>query len=236
MKDLMSSYSFYHRSLLLSLLTCFWYASTAFGQVSVLTQHNNNARTGANLNETILKVSNVTVNQFGKLFSRTVDGQIYTQPLYVPGVNIPNQGVHNVVYVATMNNSVYAFDADNANASTPLWTVNLGPPVPVQDTGELLDIQPIIGITSTPVINTSTKTLYGVAKTKEGNSYFNRLHALDITTGQEKAGSPVVITASVSGTGDGSVNGTITFNPLRQLNRPSLLLLNGVIYVAFGSH
>ncbi|HXG19026.1 MAG TPA: LamG-like jellyroll fold domain-containing protein [Methylomirabilota bacterium] len=232
----MLNYSLCHRSLLFFLFMFSCLATGVFAQVSVLTQHNDNARTGANLNETILNVSNVTVNQFGKLFSRAVDGQIYAQPLYVPNVTIPNKGVHNVVYVATMNNSVYAFDADDPNASAPLWTRNFGPPVPNQDTGELVDIQPIIGITSTPVIDISTKTLYCVAKTKENNSYFNRLHALDITTGQEKTGSPVVITATIPGTGDGSVGGTITFNQLRQLNRPSLLLLNGVVYIAFGSH
>src|SRR5215510_12799266 len=170
----MLNYRLYHRLLLFSCLILFCCVTSAFAQVSVLTQHNDNARTGANLNETILNVSNVTVNQFGKLFSRSVDGQIYAQPLYVPNVNIPNQGVHNVVYIATMNNSVYAFDADDPSASTPLWTVNLGPAVPAQDTSEFLDIQPIVGITSTPVIDTSTRTLYCVAKTKEGNSYFNR--------------------------------------------------------------
>src|SRR5262249_31029129 len=132
-------------------------------------------------------------------------------------------------------NSVYAFDADDPNASAPFWTVNLGPAVPVGDTGEPLDIQPIIGITSTPVIDPSTKTFYCVAKTKEGNSYFNRLHALELTTGQEKTGSPVDISGAVAGNGDGSVGGTLSFNPLRQLNRRGLLLLNGMVYIAFGS-
>ncbi len=226
----------YYRLLFFLLLMLSYSATAVSAQVSVLTQHNDNARTGANLNETTLNVSKVTVNQFGKLFSRSVDGQMYAQPLYVPNVNIPNRGVHNVVYLTTMNNSLYAFDADDPDASTPFWTVNLGPPVPNQDTGEPLDIHPIIGITSTPVIDASTKTLYCVAKTKENNSYFNRLHALDITTGQEKAGSPVIISATVPGTGDGSVGNKITFNPLRQLNRPGLLLLNGVVYIAFGSH
>src|SRR5437773_9551039 len=120
------------------------------GVARVLTQHNDNSRTGANLNETILNTSNVNVNQFGKLFSRIVDGQIYAQPLYVPGVNI-GQGVHNVVYVATMKNNVYAFDADNPAASTPFWQVNLGPPVPVTDPGEGID--EFIGTVGTPVID-----------------------------------------------------------------------------------
>ena len=108
------------------------------GQVGVLTQHNDNSRTGANLNETVLNTSNVNVNQFGKLFSRIVDGQIYGQPLYAPGVAI-GQSIHNVVYVATMKNNVYAFDADNPAASTPFWQVNLGAPVPVTDPGQGID-------------------------------------------------------------------------------------------------
>jgi chitodextrinase len=211
------------------------HASFGWAQVNVLTQHNDIGRTGANLKETFLNTSNVKVNQFGKLFKRSVDGQIYAQPLYVSNVSIPNQGSHNVLYIATMHNSVYAFDADNPNASTPLWQRNLGPSVPQTDVGDG-DIKIEIGITSTPVIDLSSHTLYCVAKTKENTSYFQRLHELDITTGQPKSGSPVVITASASGSGDASVNGKISFNPLRQLNRPALLLLNGVIYLAFGSH
>src|SRR5438093_3423965 len=167
------------------------------GVASVWTQHNDNSRTGANLNETILTTSNVNVNQFGKLFSRVVDGQVYAQPLYVPGVNI--QGLHNVVYVATMKNNLYAFDADDPNASTPLWQVNFGPSVPNVDVGGAEDITGPIGLTSTPVIDSASGTLYCVAKTKESNSYIQRLHAVDITSGQEKPGSPVVIDGSVPG-------------------------------------
>ncbi len=207
----------------------------AWGQISVLTQHNNNSRTGANLNETILNTHNVNVYQFGKLFSRFVDGQVYAQPLYVPGVNI-GQGLHNVVYIATMKNNVYAFDADDPNAATPLWQANLGPPVPVADVGGLTDINEVVGITSTPVIDIATGTLYCVAKTEEGDSFLQRLHALDIISGQEKLGGPVVIDGSVPGTGEGSVSGSIRFDPRRHLNRPGLLLLNGYIYIAFGSH
>ena len=118
----------------------------AWTQVRVLTQHNDISRTGANLNETTLTTSNVNVNQFGKLFSRSVDGQIYAQPLYVPNVSIPGQGTRNVVYVATMKNTVYAFDADDPSASTPYWQANFGPGVPWQETGcATADIETIIG-------------------------------------------------------------------------------------------
>jgi hypothetical protein len=209
--------------------------SAQTGRPNVITQHNDNSRTGANLAETVLNTSTVNVNQFGKLFSRAVDGEIYAQPLYVSGVTI-GQTVHNVVYVATMNNSLYAFDADAASASAPLWQDNFGPPVPVADVGELQDIDLVVGITSTPVIDTASSTLYCVAKTKEGGSYVQRLHAVDISSGQERSGSPVIIDGSVPGTGDGSVALKVPFNPLRELNRPALLLSNGYVYIAFGSH
>ena len=204
----------------------------AAGQAaSVLMQHNNISRTGANLSETILNTSNVNVNQFGKLFSRTVDGQIYAQPLYVPSVTIGGK-TQNVVYVATMHNSVYAFDADNPSASAPLWQVNLGTSV----ASNCSDTEPEYGILSTPAIDTSTNTIYVVARTTETDgSILYRLHALNITTGAEQANSPVVISASVPGTGTGSVNGTLTFDPTLQLNRPGLLLSGGNIYLGFGS-
>lgn len=204
-------------------------------QVSVLMQHNDAARTGANLAETVLNVSNVNVTQFGKLFTRSVDGQMYAQPLVVSNVNIPGKGARNVVFVATMHNSVYAFDADDPAANSPYWSVNLGPSVPSQDTGTG-DIQPEIGITATPAVDPSSNTIYVVAKTKESGSYLHRLHALDLSSGQEKAPGPVLISASVPGNGDGNNGGVISFNHLVQLNRSALLLLNGRLYVAFGSH
>src|SRR5262245_12033355 len=209
---------------------------STFGQVSVLTQHNDNKRTGANLKETVLNTHNVNAAKFGKLFSRFVDGQIYAQPLYVPNLSIPGLGIHNVVYLATEKNNLYAFDADDPSLSTPLWEVNLGIPVLNEDTGELKDIDEVIGITSTPVIDSSTGTLYCVATTKENNSYVQRLHALDIVTGKEKFNGPVVISGSVAGTGETSVGGTISFDPLKHLNRAGLLFLNGFVYIAFGSH
>jgi hypothetical protein len=204
---------------------------------AVLTQHNDTSRTGANLNETFLNTSSVRPATFGKLFSRPVDGYIYAQPLYAPGVSIPQAGVHNVVYVATEHNSVFAYDADDPAAQSPLWQVGLGDPVPSTDISpDYTDLTPEIGITSTPVIDGTSGTIYVVAKSKDTAGYHQRLHALDITTGSERPASPVEITASVEGNGDGSVGGIINFNPLMQLNRPGLLLKNGIVYIAFGSH
>jgi uncharacterized repeat protein (TIGR01451 family) len=204
------------------------------------THHNDNLRTGQNLNETVLTPTNVNSATFGKLLSYSLDGLSIASPLYVAGVTIPGQGVHNVVYVATEHDSVYAFDADGISAA-PLWQRSfLGPgvtTVPPDDTGECCDISPEIGITGTPVIDSSTGTLYVVGKTKEGAStYVQRLHALDLGTGVEKFGGPVVIQAAVPGNGNGSTGGQISFDPLLQNQRPSLLLNNGVVYIGFGSH
>src|ERR1700757_628479 len=191
----------------------------ALGQVSVLTQHNDNARTGQNLSETTLNTSNVNQSSFGKLFWRTVDGFIYAQPLYVPGLAIQG-ATHNVVYVATQHNSVYAFDADNPNEPTPLWQGKLGTPVPSQDiciiTGDTnpgdcpyYDISPEIGITSTPVIDPVAGIIYVVNRTKNtsNSTYHDYLHALSLTNGTEQLGGPVEITGQVSGTGTGSQGG-----------------------------
>jgi Abnormal spindle-like microcephaly-assoc'd, ASPM-SPD-2-Hydin/Fibronectin type III domain len=203
------------------------------------TYHNDNLRTGQNNNETVLTPGNVNPIQFGKLFSYSIDGIAFASPLYVAGVTIPGSGSHNVVYVATENDSVYAFDADGLS-SNPLWHVSFlksgVTTVPCNDVGECGDIPTQIGITSTPVIDPTSGTIYVVAKTKEGTNYVQRLHALDITTGAEKFGGPVVLTASVPGTGVDSSGGKETFNSLRENQRTGLLLSNGVIYFAFGSH
>src|SRR5690348_972220 len=203
-------------------------------QVSVVTQSNNPARTGWNNQETVLNTSNVNVSNFGKLFALNVDGYIYAQPLYMPNVSI-NGKTHNVIYVATENNSVYAFDADSI--APPLCKVSVsGPETQVVSneicaaTGQVnycADQIPKMGITATPVIDPYAKTIFVVAETKEAGSYHFKLHALDITSGAERPGSPVEI--------DGS-DQTPPLNQLIQLNRPGLLLLNGKVYTAFGSN
>jgi uncharacterized protein (TIGR03437 family) len=204
-------------------------------QVSVLTYQYDPSRAGANLNETVLAPANVNVAQFGKLFSDAVDGYVYGQPLYVPNLNIPGKGIHNVVYIVTEHDSVYAFDADAGGP--PLWHasfLNTGvTTVPATDTG-CDQIVPEIGITSTPVIDPQTGTLYTVAMTKESGNYVHRLHALDILTGQERNGSPITIQATYPGTGEGG--GTLTFRAKAYKQRPGLLLLNGVVYTAWSSH
>ena len=214
----------------------------AAAQAVVPTYHNNKQRTGNNLLETILTPSNVNSTQFGKLFSKPVDGFVYAQPLYVPNLTIFGK-THNVVFVATMNDSVYAFDADSnsgTNAS-PLWKASfINPPnvttVPTSDVNctDLITTQ--IGIIGTPVIDTATNTLYVIVRTKESGAWYQRLHALDITSGGEKFGGPVVIQATVAGTGTGSVNGSISFNAQIQNQRSALLLQNGDLYIAWASH
>jgi len=212
-------------------------------QVSVLTYQYDNTRAGANTNEVVLTPSNVNSSAFGKLFTHSVDGMVYAQPLYLPNVTVPGLGSHNVVLVATEHDSVYAFDADNSAGanSSPLWQVSfLGPSVttvPYEDTS-CDQITPELGITSTPVIDAARGTIYVVAMTRETNtalpSYVQRLHALDVRTGAEKPGSPVVIQATAAGTGEGGA--TLVFQPKNYKQRPGLLLLNGVIYAAFSSH
>lgn len=201
--------------------------------VNVLTDNYNNARTNANLNETILSTLNVNPNQFGKLFSLPVNGAINAQPLYVQSVAIPNNGTHNVLYVVTHHNDVYAFDADTQG--NPLWHVNLGPSVPGTDFN-VADLTQI-GILSTPVIDITTNTMYVVAFTKENGNHIYRIHALDITTGDEKFGGPTVISAIVAGNYNlDSHNGQIAFNPDTHLQRPGLALVNATVYLTFASH
>ena len=206
----------------------------------LLTYKYDNNRTGSNPNETSLNTSNVNSSQFGLRVTYPVDGNVYAQPLYMSGLTI-NGGTHNVVFVATENDSVYAFDADEKSAGQPLWHTSFINPshgiTTISDSDvQCNNITPQYGITGTPVIDPNAGILYVVASTKENGVFYQRLHALNILTGQEVSGSPAVISGSVKGTGDGSVGGYVSFNPLQQLQRPGLLLLNGVVYIAFGSH
>ena len=210
-----------------------------------LTYHDDTMRTGQDLIETVLTPSNVKSSTSGKLFGYPLDRLTLAPPLYVQDVNVPGQGFHNVVIVATEHESVYAFDADGLS-SAPLPHVNFTnlaagvTTVPTADTGETGDIPNEIGITQTPVIDPATETIYVVAQTKEVSgsttTYAQRLHALDLSTGAEKSGDPVVIQASVSGTENGSSGGTLTFDSLRENQRTGGLLANGGVYFAFSSH
>jgi len=205
-------------------------SGASFAQVPIYTGQYNLDRTSANISETILTPSNVNPIQFGLLFSRAVDEHIFAQPLYVPAVTIEGR-TQNVVYVATMNNSVYAFDADNPAAPAPLWSVNLGAPMIMK----AQDLSLKIGVLSTPVIDPSSNTLYCVAETYQNAHPVFTLHALDITTGAEKFNGPVTIQASVAGDAPDAVNGMVAFNAINQLQRTALLLFKGSIFMGFGA-
>jgi outer membrane protein assembly factor BamB len=210
--------------LLPSLLTwLLWLCAPCNAQVDVLTQHNNLERTGANLRETILTPANVNVKTFGMLFRRVVDDQVYGQPLLVTDVRIDG-GTHDVVYITTVNNSVYAFDANDPDAIKPFWHVNFGTPANVNDWGfGCTDTNGNMGIIGTPVIDRINGVLYVVALARIGDTFVQRLHALDITTGVDLPGSPATIVAP-------------GFNPLLQNQRPALLLANGSVYIGYSSH
>ncbi len=217
-------------------------------QTSVTTYHYDNSRTGQNTHETILTPANVSSAQFGKLFSQVVDGFVYAQPLHVSKLAIRGKGTHNVIFVTTEADSVYAFDADSSTGANaiPLWHARLTDPsygaapgaTPVNMVAELRcdAIVPAVGATSTPVVDLKTGTIYVESFSKERGHLVHRLHALDISNGTEKAAGPAVIRASLPGHAEGSVNGMLAFDPLHQLNRPGLLLLNGIIYLAYSSH
>jgi hypothetical protein len=219
----------------------------------VTTYHNDNSRDGANTHEYALTTSNVTTATFGKLFSCTVDGAIYTQPLWVPNLTVAS-AKHNVVFVGTTNDSLYAFDAD-VTSCTMLWHANLldtahggtsgEGPVPSncaaasgndcvgQGSG---DISPEVGVIGTPVIDPTTNTLYVVSKSvnASGPTFYQRLHAIDITTGNENFSGPANITATFPGKGDGGT--TVTFSARQQNQRSGLALASGIVYVAWASH
>jgi len=221
----------------------------------VLTYHNDLSRDGANSKEFALTPANVTSKAFGELFSCSVDGAIYAQPLWVPQLTIGTVK-HNVVVVATQHNSVYAFDADsNASPCIALWHANLtdtahggagnettvpttvSPPLIGQGYGNIF---PEVGVTGTPAIDPASNTLYVVSKSVITSAvppaFFQRLHALDLTSGVEKFGLPKTIAAAVPGTGYDAVGGSVAFNPQTQNQRAGLALVNGIVYVCWASH
>jgi len=231
--------------------------------VNVLQYRNDSANTGQNLLETTLTPSNVNPTDFGKLYQYPVDGYVYAQPLYMANLVIPGQGTHNVVFVATEHDSVYAFDANGGGgpSGTPLWHDSFIDPaagittLSDSDVFGVTDIVPEVGISATPIIDGSTGTLYVVSKTKDMESgvehVVQELHALNVATGAEMDGGPVVIAdttvnsdgsytfnsgPSVVGSGDGSVNGVVNFNALTQNDRPGLVLNHGDVYLSFASH
>jgi outer membrane protein assembly factor BamB len=205
---------------------------------NVTTYHNDNARSGQNLSETILTATNVNSSSFGKLFVISVDGRVDAQPLYLTQVSIPNQGTHNVLYVGTEHGSVYGFDADTGKS---LWQVSmLASGETTSDDHGCSQITPEIGVTATPVIDPKAGphgTIYVVAMSRDGTgTYHQRLHALDVTTGAEEFGGPQNIQASFPGTGDNSSGGNVVFAPGQYAERAGLLLLNGVVYTGWTSH
>lgn len=222
----------------------------------VLTYHNDNARDGTNTQEYALSSTTVTTATFGKLFSCPVDGAVYAQPLWMKGISIAG-GTHNVIVIATQHDSLYLFDAD-ADPCVTYWHVSLldtlhdgtsgEGPVTWNDVGYCYgDIYPEVGVTGTPVIDATTNTIY-VVSASESNAqnsgqcvnttgdFYHRLHALDVATGSEKYDAPVTIAASVPGSGDGSVNGMVSFHSQLQHNRSGLAETGGKIYVAFAAH
>jgi hypothetical protein len=222
----------------LSGLLCFIVSAALLGSATdVVTYHNDIARTGHNLEETILTTGNVNSSSFGKLFTSPVDGIIDAEPLYLSAVSIPGKGTHNVIYAVTENDSVYAFDADNGAL---LWQVSaLESGESPSDNHSCGQISPQIGITSTPVIDRSSGphgTIYVVAMSKNSSNYFQRIHALDMTTGAEEFGGPVTVAAKYKGTGDNSHHGYVIFDPAQYAERQGLLLLNHVIYTGWTSH
>jgi hypothetical protein len=207
-------------------------------QVNILTGNGNNDRTNANLQEFQLSPATVRASAFGKLGVFPVDGQVYAQPLYVSGLSISGVGTRNVLFVSTMHNSVYAFDADAMSPVSVLWQVNLGTSVPAPLLfGQYGDIAFEVGILSTGVIDLQRGVLYVVAHTLAGVAPAFYLHALDLATGAERLSGPVRLTASVPGTGSGALaNGTLPLDPQQHIQRPGLLLANDSIYIGFGSH
>jgi hypothetical protein len=214
------------------------YSQPAAAFVGVLTYHNDNRRTGLNPNETILTLKNVNSATFGKLFVINTDGKVDAQPLYAPNITIPNMGTHNVLFVASEHDTVYAVDADNGSALWQKTMLNSGE-TPSDNRG-CTQVSPEIGVTATPVIDLSAGpdgTIYVVGMSKDASGkYHQRLHALDIATGTEQFGGPVEVVAKYPGTGDNSQGGFVIFDPQKYKERPGLLLLNHNVYTFWSSH
>ncbi len=205
----------------------------------VVTYHYDNQRTGQNLNETALTPANVNATKFGKLGEFVVDGKVDAQPLYLSQVTIGGQK-KNVLYAATEHDSVYAFDADSVSgtSSAQIWKASMlgAGEVPSDDRG-CGQVTPEIGITSTPVIDRGRNAIYVIAVSKDASgNYIHRIHALDLTTGQELFGGPKTITATFPGSGAGSSGGSVVFDPSQYNERPGLLVVNGTIVTTWGSH
>jgi hypothetical protein len=215
-------------------------SSSTSSSIDVVTFAYDNMRSGQNLSEMTLTTSNVNVNSFGKLGEFAVDGLVDGQPLLVSGLAVPNVGTKNVLYVVTENDSIYAFDADSitANGGTTLWKVSaLQSGETPSDNRGCTQVTPSIGITSTPVIDRGRNAIYLVAMSKDANgNYYQRIHALNLTTGAELFGGPVTIQATFPGTGENSSNGSVVFDPKQYKERAGLLELNGIIYTTWASH
>jgi hypothetical protein len=200
---------------------------------AVLTYHNDSARTGQFTSETVLTTSNVKSATFGKKFSQQVDGYVYAQPLFVPALTVGGQ-THDVVFVVTENNSIYAFDANAAGPA--LWHINVGTALSCSDLNDCGDLVPGAGITGTPVIDLATQTMYLVALVKSAGVFHHRLHAIDLLTGADKFGGPVEVSPTAPGTGANSQNGVVQFDPGTHYQRCALLLAGGAVYVGIGAN
>jgi hypothetical protein len=224
-----------------SLLAAFLIARCFGAQVSVVTNRYDNFGTGANLREDVLNVHNVKPETFGKLFNYEVEGSVYAQPLYLPAVKIPGRGVHNVLYAATMNDRVYAFDA--GQPGPPLWTRDFTnaakgiTPVPIVDIthNNNLNIVGNVGILGTPVIDESSHLMYLVARTRENGAYVQRLHALDVRDGRDRV-RPVTIEAVFPSSAPDAKAGVLHFNPKTNNQRPALTLTHHIVLIAWASH
>jgi hypothetical protein len=210
-------------------------------KINVLTQHNDNTRAGFNSHETVLSTTNVNTSQFGKLFSLNVDDEIYAQPLVFGGLSI-NGGTHNVLYIATVSNTIYAFDGTTGVLYWKKNYTSTGMRAPSSADmnsswcNPYQDFLTNIGIVGTPVIDSVSKTMYFIARSTDGTNFQQYLHAISLSTGSDQPGSPVLIAASVTGTGDGNVNNVVSFDPRRNNQRQGLALVNGTVYISWASH